>query len=82
MTVDPADLALDNGALLRLALDLHSEGRGWPSIDSRRWDRMMLAALGMRSHIEMLSPALKLEMIARRAGWVLRFVQIEKGRNE
>jgi len=70
--VNAEDVAIDGGALLRLAVDEYCEGCGCPSIDSRRWERLVLAVMGRRKQVEMLSPTCSIEVVKRGAGWRLQ----------
>lgn len=74
--VDAEDFAVDSGALLRLAIDGYCEGSGCPSIDSRRWERLVLAVMGRRKLVEILSPSYRIEVVKLGAEWRLRLLRI------
>lgn len=80
--VDPEDFAVDEGSLFRLAVDAVAEGRGWPSIDSKRWDRMVRAVIGRGEFSEMLSQEIGLEVAQTREGGEVRFVERNTGNSE
>ena len=61
--VDPDDLALDDGALLRLACDEVWSALGLPAPESARWDRLMTRARAGQPFSEQLGPSAELRLV-------------------
>ena len=61
--VDPDDLALDDGALLRLACDEVWTALGLPAPESARWDRLMTRARAGQPFSEQLGPSAELRLV-------------------